>query len=507
MRKLLPLCLALVSCNDGSPNLTRVGASGFFNPPEIRFGVRTIGVGHVLTTELTNTAPEDKRVIDVRTEPDEDVFQATLPDDTLRGSLLLANSRHMVSILYNPQEERTYDTNMLIVFSDFEIELPIIASAEIIPPAAPSLSPSRVIFPPTEVGRDVMQRVTMTNIGESDGALTQIKGVSSPFAVTAVGGGPLVVPTGAIRPNNSLEFEVHYRPTVETHNENGIEFSFDSGQSALLEVQGDSVAAGVLNCLGPIDFGDVPRGVRETRTVQCMATGGPYELASVQILDGGSQLYSIPNVPTELNSDDTLSFDVQFDASGLVERHNATIELVAEHGVITRVNLVAMVAPPLPGSTDIRLLLDWNTPWTDFDIHMVRAGGEPFADVDDCHFANKDPDWGVVGYPGDDPFLDGDDIDGFGPEELTLTFVGDQTPIYDVYVQYHSFTMDFGPATAVSVTYQLRDQAAVTIARDIFSCGNLWHVGRFRYDLAIPVFETVDTVSNAYQHKAGERCR
>ena len=58
---------------------------------------------------------------------------------------------------------------------------------------------------------------------------------------------------------------------------------------------------------------------------------------------------------------------------------------------------------------------------TDIDLHLVRPGGTPF-DVsgDDCYYANKNPDWNILNDNTDDPFLDVDDIDGNGPEEINL---------------------------------------------------------------------------------------
>ena len=504
---LLPALFAM-SCQDDPGGLRRVSASGFFDPPEVDFGVRTIGVGHELTTELTNSSAEDLRVLNLRFEPEETVFAARLPGDSLRGALLTRGSRHTVTMFYNPQEERSYNTSMFLVFSDLEIELPIKAAAKLIPPARPSLSPSKIVFGPTEVGRKVSRPIRITNLGETDGSLKTTKGAGNPFSVSDMGGAPLQLPSQVLAPGESIEVEIQYLPMIESSlDEAAIEFSFDTGESAILEAAGEAVPAGTLTCNGPLDFGEVPRGDSRRQSIQCSASGGPYSLADIHLSQNSSGLFTIIDPPTELAQDNTLSFDVDFEAAGLAQRHTATIELNSAHGTTAFVNLVGTVGPPLPGTTDLKVVLEWNTPWSDFDIHLVRANGELFNEEDDCHYSSKNPDWGQSSYAGDDPFLDRDDVDGFGPEELNLTTVGEQIPVYDLYVQYHDYQRQSAPATEVTLTYQMRDAPQQQLQRNMVTCGYMWHVGRFRFDGPSPIFELVDVEDDTHQFNAGDRCK
>jgi len=56
------------------------------------------------------------------------------------------------------------------------------------------------------------------------------------------------------------------------------------------------------------------------------------------------------------------------------------------------------------------------------DLHFVRPGGMPFAfDGSDCYFARMAPDWGRAGDTTDNPFLDRDDTNGPGPENINLS--------------------------------------------------------------------------------------
>ncbi|MFU8803400.1 MAG: choice-of-anchor D domain-containing protein [Bradymonadaceae bacterium] len=78
---------------------------------------------------------------------------------------------------------------------------------------------------------------------------------------------------------------------------------------------------------------------------------------------------------------------------------------------------------------DIHIQLVWDTPadpnrhnnhGTDLDLHLLHPRGiwnhRPY----DCFWQNMYPDWGVPGDPSDNPSLDIDKVDGWGPENINL---------------------------------------------------------------------------------------
>lgn len=78
-------------------------------------------------------------------------------------------------------------------------------------------------------------------------------------------------------------------------------------------------------------------------------------------------------------------------------------------------------------SDGLRVEVFWDTDGTDMDTHLLRPGARAwFDDRDDCYFGNcreiggvPQLMWGAAGSE-DDPRLDIDDTDGFGPENINI---------------------------------------------------------------------------------------
>jgi hypothetical protein len=82
-----------------------------------------------------------------------------------------------------------------------------------------------------------------------------------------------------------------------------------------------------------------------------------------------------------------------------------------------------------PGAINVQL--SWSTAYGDVDLHLLnrnRTAPDGWWTTDDCHWANRTPDWGPAGVSGN-PTLDIDDTDGFGPENISIT----STPVAGTY--------------------------------------------------------------------------
>lgn len=113
----------------------------------------------------------------------------------------------------------------------------------------------------------------------------------------------------------------------------------------------------------------------------------------------------------------------------------------------------SVLATPSEG---LRVEVYWNPPEssddpTDVDLHLLHPTSPAWFDErGDCYYGNCNADaafildWDVTPYPGDNPRLDIDDVDGYGPENINI----DEPVVGHVYtVGVHYFADDgYGPS-------------------------------------------------------------
>jgi K319-like protein len=117
------------------------------------------------------------------------------------------------------------------------------------------------------------------------------------------------------------------------------------------------------------------------------------------------------------------------------------------------------------GNVDgLRVEMFWDTA-TDMDTHLLNPTGTRWFTDNDCYYSNcnvsngHNLEWGAAG-DDDNPRLDIDDIDGFGPENINIT-----TPVPGTYrVAIHNFSGD-GPN---QVTVQIYCGGSTTVPRATF---------------------------------------
>ena len=101
-----------------------------------------------------------------------------------------------------------------------------------------------------------------------------------------------------------------------------------------------------------------------------------------------------------------------------------------------RVDVSAIAEPPPLEDVELHIRLTWDTDLTDVDLHLLAPNGQMWTCEGDCYFSNGQPNWGDPNAFVDDPFLDLDDVDGHGPENINL-----EAPVpgtYRVLVHYWS---------------------------------------------------------------------
>ncbi len=105
-----------------------------------------------------------------------------------------------------------------------------------------------------------------------------------------------------------------------------------------------------------------------------------------------------------------------------------------------KLNVNGVGVPPPLEEIGLHIEMEWDVDNSDVDLHLIAPGGEFFDCDTDCHFGNPSPDWGTPNVTLDDPFLDYDDVDGFGPENINLS---EPTPgTYKVLLHYYNDSYD-----------------------------------------------------------------
>jgi cysteine-rich repeat protein len=183
------------------------------------------------------------------------------------------------------------------------------------------------------------------------------------------------------------------------------------------------------------------------------------------------------------------------------------VDLAGEYRVALRVQApdgrwsawqrVALVAKP---SRNLWVEMDWNVDAHDVDLHLLR-GAEPsnYTTDQDCYYANCLPDspgqavlsWGGRA-AGDDPILDVDDIDGLGPEVISIP-VPEMAQKYLVAV--HLFRKDLSPTAEVRVRILIDGEVAFSASRDMLDGDEWWEVATV--DWASGEVERVDRYRGA----------
>ncbi len=168
-----------------------------------------------------------------------------------------------------------------------------------------------------------------------------------------------------------------------------------------------------------------------------------------------------------LDPDDTRAIDLYVDVAGTWE-----VELVVRNNLQTFSEPVTCSFEAVPEDA-LHVELSWDTPTADLDLHLVKGGQPLFHPNDDCHFCNKNPNWGESSTSVDDPRLDIDDRGGFGPENINIEAPVDGT--YDVYVHYWKRNDD----KAVTATLRIYLDGELTAERTnvLADQREVWEVG------------------------------
>jgi hypothetical protein len=134
---------------------------------------------------------------------------------------------------------------------------------------------------------------------------------------------------------------------------------------------------------------------------------------------------------------------------------------------------VTITAVPLD---NFYVQLSWNVA-SDLDLHLIQEGGKLFDSPTDCNYCEQNPAWGAAGAT-DNPSLDWDAIDGFGPETITIEDPADG--VYTIAVHYYGKdgldNCSNCPASVATVDVYIDGVVAASYTTTLLDDGDLWTV-------------------------------
>ncbi len=108
---------------------------------------------------------------------------------------------------------------------------------------------------------------------------------------------------------------------------------------------------------------------------------------------------------------------------------------------------------PPPEELGLTIKLSWDSDLCDVDSHFIQPGGTFFDCETDCYFGNPAPEWGTPGKWQDNPYLDVDDVDGYGPEHTNITEPVPGT--YRFVVHYYDDSYEGSSSTDTNATVEV----------------------------------------------------
>ena len=188
-------------------------------------------------------------------------------------------------------------------------------------------------------------------------------------------------------------------------------------------------AAGYIVSPYSINFGTLPRGQQSIQAFDITNCS----LGDIRILDISKESSSIffpaPNefslasgfnLPLTLGSGQTHTVEVEF-APRQAGVYSAKYVVKTDFTAAANRDVSVRGVGAAPDIVDqaIHIRMDWSTGGSsDVDMHLMELSGTQCNS--DCYFSNPSDDWGVQGDIADDPFLDLDDVDGYGPENINI---------------------------------------------------------------------------------------
>jgi len=249
-----------------------------------------------------------------------------------------------------------------------------------------------------------------------------------------------------------------------------------------------------------IDFGSVARGTPAAPRTVSVENCGSTDIVLSRLDRGSVFLFPTPAsfqwtsapLPLVVAAGATATFDVTYTA-GRAGRETGRIDVRTNvpGSETVGVELIAESTPPPIEELDLHMILRWDQDGgSDVDFHFFPVGSSRTSS-NACYYANLSPDWGVRGDIIDNPFLDYDDLEGPGPENINVQKLGNGE--YEIVVYYYSDTGSGGgggggSSVSTNATVEVRSGGTLIGSYGptrLSRTGDVWTVARLRWPDAV----------------------
>ena len=473
------MLLLLVACTQGDTQVYKVYPEMIVFPDSVEFGDVAVGYSGNTTVQIQNAGAAKLDISSITlTDDGGGVFSLTDPGAPLQ---LAADEVLELPLTFLPPTFLEYAGVLHVSSNDPETpEKDVLLSGVGVDAPQPDIdvAPPSVDFGDVTPGNFGTETFTIENTGEGTltlGTLTQRD--SGAFSVVSGSIDGYAIPAG-----QQQTVVLMYAPTTALGDNATITITSDDPDEPSVDV-----------LLVGNGGGDYEYPVAQ---IDCVATSEPrktIELDGNASYDpGGSQLtyqWTLLSTPEGSGTE------------GLLNETSPgaylTMDIAGDYVTQLKVtNEIGLTSSPATCTTSaipdeqLHVELIWDTGGADMDLHLAQGGHSIYDGTYDCNWCRQSPEWGVSGID-DNPVLDIDDQQGYGPENINIDVPADGA--YDVYVHYFNDGGDDVVVATVKVyLYGVEvDSLSKAMERD-----NVWYVGQINWpDGTLGVVDTLEETS------------
>lgn len=375
-----------------------------------------------------------------------------------------------------------------------------------------SVEPKDLDFGSVLINTTQQQTFTISNLGDIDLAVEELVPAAFPAAMTYAIEGGATTPF-LLTPGESKDVTVSYAPTAAQTRSNATldvksSANVDPDQQVKIayEAIANGCAQGFIIAPASLNFGTVTRGQQVTLPFN-VTNCGAVNITATNIARGSSFLGSTPqefqitsgNAPFTITPGQTHTVEITFKPRRAQLSQGSFIVQTNFQGRTGQVAVRGLGAVPPLSSQDIHVEVTWDTGGSaDIDTHLIEIPAGGLFCTQDCNWTNTQPDWGVAGDLSDDAFLDRDDVDGYGPENINMESPTDGKRYRLV---LHYWLAD-GPTNALVKLYHRGTLVQAWGPRLMSSTGATWEV----FELEWPS-RNLTTLMTSTPSVSGSSCR